>query len=212
MKRQINSRTILTIATIAVASLVLLLLATPGLGGGSVSLQLLTLSFSILPLLILVTLLSYIYGKSAKSVSEQPANSKTAKILAALVVITGLLSLIFTHASIDQPINHGKFVLENIGTGLLFVAFVAAVSLVNIQNFVYWPFWSKSDKASADERQLIVRQRVFEKSYRYILVIFALAGFVFNSHVHRMNQFLVWLVILAALSMPALIAAWQKDS
>lgn len=215
MRRSLDSRKLLTILTVSVAGAVLLLLVTPDFfGSGTFHLQLLTILFSLLPLFIIVMLISYAFGKS-RDISKKPANGKNAKFAATIASAAGLLSLFFTYLSTKQSLfsaNTKHFVFENIATGLLFTAFVMAVALINIQKFVYWPLWSKADRAGADERQQFVRQRVFEKAYRYILISVFVASFLFNLQDHRMRLMLGWTLVLAVLSLPAVIAAWQKDS
>lgn len=216
MKRTLNSRRSLTFVTIGIVGLFLFLLVSPSfLGVHTITLQLLVIIFSLLPLLIITTAISYVFGRAVKNTKPKPANNKEARFLAASVAAATIGSIGFAYLSTQQPqftSNTYGYVFENIGTGLIFTSFVAATVLINMQEFVYWPFWNKSDKASADERQLFVRQRVFEKTYRYSLLVLMAAGLLTRLHLNRLNMFVFGGVVLALLSLPACIAAWQRDS
>lgn len=170
--------------------------------------------FGLLPLIVIIAALFMLFGKSKVSEIDKPANGLTARILATLTIVGSVVGIIATHLSTSQnyAFSRTQFVLENTGVGAIFVAGVAAAILINTQRFVYFPLWSKSDKARADERQTLVRQRVFEKAYRYFIGVLLLAGWTLD----KSNQVIVsrtlWTVAILCLSIPSLLAAWQKDS
>lgn len=215
----INIRKILTFATVTNVLLIFIMLSgipdTLFNLGGETNLELLGLFYSLAPILIIGTALSYIFGSTKPAQRSVNKRVKTMKILSAVTVTTSLLSLLFTSISIPispWDVNHNKFVYENVGTAFIFIACVAAAILVNMQRFVYWPLWSKADRKAADEREKAVRLRVFEKSYSTMLALLVTFAILFSNGEHRIRQMLVVCLVLLLLSVPAIIASFQKDS
>jgi hypothetical protein len=216
VKRKIDSRSVTLYAAIIIATLLLLGLVSASFGGSTPGFGMIfvPLLFGLLPLVAIITALFMLFGKSNIDRTDKPANSLAARILAALTISGSIIGIIVTHLSTSPSyaFSRTQFVLENTGVGAIFVAGVAAALLVNTQKFVYFPLWSKSDKAHADERQVLVRQRVFEKAYRYFIGALLLASWAVDKSSHIIVTRTLWVVVILCLSIPALIAAWQKDS
>lgn len=213
MKLSLNVRKILTVATVADVMLVLAILGLPNVFENSFGL--LSLTFSLAPLLVLLTFISYVVGRTPDSTTRKQPSKKILSAAAIITLVSIALSIAFTlistHISLEDY-AHNKFAYENIGTGFMFIAYVSAIVLINSQRFVYWPFWSRSDKAAADERQKFVRQRVFEKAYRYIIVIGLAMLWLREPGQQRIDQFLALSFALALVALPSIIATRQSDS
>lgn len=216
MNHKINTRSAALYAGIALAAIMLLTLVSASLGGriGSYGMRYVPLWFSLLPVFVIATALFLLFGSSGSSQSDTSANGLFAKILTGLTIVGGIGGVTVTYVSTWSTfaLSRAQFVLENTGVGAIFVAGVAAALLINTQRFVYFPLWNKVDKARADERQLLVRQRVFEKSYRYLIVILAIAGWTMSRSSAIIGSRTLWITIVLSLSIPSLLAAWQKDS
>jgi hypothetical protein len=211
--KNVNTRTAMSVISLGTVGLILIFLVSGSVS--SVTLPWMMILLSILPQVLVITFLAFMFGGSKKRLS-QPANSKVAKALAGLTVACFLIGLIASKLStLSYFVNEtarGQFIFENIGTGAIFAAFAFGLTLINRQNYVYWPFWNNRDRTQADERQLIVRQRVFEISYRYVLFLALGSVILIGFQAERMQKVAPFLVILAVLVMPAVVAAWQKDS
>ncbi|HSX04932.1 MAG TPA: hypothetical protein VLF69_00465 [Candidatus Saccharimonadales bacterium] len=210
--KNINIRSLILYVAIGSVGLFLLLLVTPSITGDA-GFMLLSRLFGVLPLLVIAGILALVMGTSkrnTKLVSQHV--SKYIGIGAAIGIVFSVLS---TYVSTRIPISdltHNKFVYENIGVGLLFGAYAAALVLMNRQRFVYWPFWNASDKKHADEREKMVRNRVFEKSYRINILLVLVALWLAKIPSQRMHHELYQVAILCLLGLPTIIASWQKDS
>ncbi len=216
MNYKISTRTAALYAAIVFAAIMLLTLVSASFGGriGSYGMTYVPLWFSLLPVFAIGATLFLLFGSSRTSQTDKSASGLFAKILTGVTIVGGLGGVSVTYVSTWSPfaVSRTQFVLENTGVGAIFVAGVAAALLINAQKFVYFPLWNKADKARADERQLLVRQRVFEKSYRYLLVILAVAGWTMSRSNTIISSRTLWMTIILSLSIPSLLAAWQKDS
>lgn len=153
--------------------------------------------------------------KLSKAKEGHTAHDPVCKAMAFLTYLGAIVGLIATKMSVtvtDFDKFHDKFVLENIGTGGIVTAYVCALVLIAYQGNVYWPLWNKKDRHNADERQRAVRQRIFEYSYRALIIIVLAAQFFIGFREPRMAKIAPWLLVLAVMALPSLVAAWQKDS
>jgi hypothetical protein len=211
--RKLDMRTAAAVMAILVVGLFLLMLVLPGLGGDS--LRLLGLLFMLIPVAVVAWLLVYMFGKNPKRLQTVELSKRLARILAGMAA-TGITSSVFiTWLSTKfSPFMTGtpKFFLENVGVALLFVAFASVLLLLSGQHGTYFPFWSKDDKRNADERQKAVRNRVYEKSYRVIIVLLVVALGLHSIPSQRLHDELFQAMALCVFGVPAVIAAWQKDS
>lgn len=224
MKIKLDLRLWLTIASIVVGLAYAIIILTPkywlgddlGYGWMDTMGRLHQLLFP----LLFATLLSYIFGRSNNKILTKP-HKNLGRTLAGLAVLTIIGSYIITAVSVHISVmdeTRNKFVFENTGTALLIASYVFVLLLLNIQKFVYWPLWSRKDRSTADERQLVVRNRVFEKTYRYIVAIVAIYWVVNPKIINtsfdpsRLELISGYLAVLLLTGLSSIVAAWQKDS
>lgn len=112
-----------------------------------------------------------------------------------------------------------NFVLEGWSTVFIIAAAVCAWILRHLQRGIYWFFWLQTTKIEPDERQRAVRQRVFERAYGImlagiVLIMLAMGDLLSNSNevYEGLALRLMWIVIIVFISLPSILAAWQKDS
>ena len=83
---------------------------------------------------------------------------------------------------------------------------------VTRQGSVYWVFISKKDRLKLDERQLKVRNRVYERSYK-VLPLAALVATTFSNMNSGHMRTILWLTFLIGyFAVPVIVALQQKDS
>ena len=90
----------------------------------------------------------------------------------------------------------------------------------SLQQSAYWLPWLRFRKAKLDERQTIIRQRVYEQAFVItIVILFTVVPVVFSilaqySRPAQGDLFGKFSVILGILliSLPAVLAVWRKDS
>ena len=149
-----------------------------------------------------------------KNKLTRPKNKIFLKLFIMIAGFCAFSALYWTYMSTQEPAfeeNSRKYIFENIG--VTFLAIYILISTVIVWKFsLYWPFLSKIERKMADERQLRVRQRVYEKSYRLFAVVSVGAFWVFSNGESQMNSMLWWFSISSYFAIPALLAAWQKDS
>jgi len=135
--------------------------------------------------------------------------------LGTLLVIPPILTLFFTNLSTYQPLyetDTNKYIYENLGVVFLSLFILLTILMSFRHRFVYWPFLSKHDRESMDERQLIVRNRVYERSYKMMAIAITLALYGLNLNDNVMRQMFVWTFVCGYFAMPLIVAARQKDS
>jgi len=135
---------------------------------------------------------------------------------------------------------HGYFGLSTTtlawwGTGLVFLDWVTAIFISNLQSDTYGVYGVfskvkfKRKKVLLDERQIQVRRRIFEKSYvclAILVLIMFYALILANSWISRIEspslytihhhiyvvEWLYWNLPLVVVTLPSLVAVWEKDS
>lgn len=158
--------------------------------------------------------------------SENYTHSPIAKTLALLLVVTIVLS---TYAAVKSlyfnPMSDNfsdRFVYENLATIVGFGGIVLTCILSAVQKDIYWVTRRKMIKL--DERQIQERQRVFETSYKFgVIIIFIsvvqLCGTADNlptilaNNNQQVPGHLYWIginLVVALLALPLLVAAYKK--
>jgi hypothetical protein len=209
---RLTNRSIFVYGIIIIVALILLGLVTPDLWGEAGFSPLFVLIAAV-PLILFVTLVVLLFGSS--KTSTKLANGEILKTLGATVLGASALSFVVTAISENlDPFAPGTwfYFLQNTGVAMNFLAAAAGLLLVNFRQFTYWPLWNRSDKNRADEREKFVRQRVFEKAYGLNIIISAVILFLYSGATHRMHAVLVCILLTSIFFLPAVIAAWQKDS
>lgn len=112
-----------------------------------------------------------------------------------------------------------NFTLRGWSTALIIAAAVFALFLRWLQRGVYWFSWLQITNTLPDERQKAVRQRVFERAYGVMLVcsvFFMLMLGEISSYPAVAGEDLmlrlVWIAIIVFISLPSILAAWERDS
>lgn len=166
-------------------------------------------------------------------ISDQENNTATAKmnqLLSALTLVLTAAVFLFRSIAVTMLVSVGNgkfyptgnyFVFDNLmHTSFILLALFLLI-LISRQNYIYLPYIGKQRQASLDERQVDVRRRVIEKSYRFIFL-----GFVFTtwSGIYADFtakpipaspgdlQFLVMTIILIIFGLPSLLAAFDKKA
>lgn len=147
------------------------------------------------------------------------ARALTLGIIASAVLGVYASGLGYPHPTSLYPIQTVDMVMQNIGVALLALELVFAYSLKYVQQGVYWFFWLQLKRTHLDERQKTVRQRIFERSYAYSLIImlFTVSSVTgMSSYATEVRNSLIARIIFAVgvilISLPSILAASQKDS
>ncbi|HWB39366.1 MAG TPA: hypothetical protein VG604_03985, partial [Candidatus Saccharimonadales bacterium] len=193
--RKLDGRALFTYLTITMVGLALLALVSPSIGD-AVPLQVVTYLVAFVPLLVIAGLLYYVFGSSNRKSKE--FSHRTSQLLSAVASSSLVASVLATYVSTagQYSLTRAQSVLENTGVAFLFVAFACTLLLINSQKFVYWPLWNSKDRRSADERQKSVRNRVYEKSYRTLLLVIFVLGELANTKSQRLHDELLQVFVL----------------
>ncbi|MCA9323640.1 hypothetical protein KC992_00905 [Candidatus Saccharibacteria bacterium] len=150
----------------------------------------------------------------ATKFKDRPKNLMLNRAMVVAAGVSAFLALQYTYFSVHESAfdaNTYKYRDENIGMGFLIV-YALLPLILSLRYPLYWVFFSKNEKKFADERQLNVRKRVYEISYRLFAICALLAFYWFNHSDSRMQLVLGWFFGITFFMMPVMVAAWQKDS
>ena len=153
-----------------------------------------------------------------KDLSDHDLSShgKSAKLFALLTIIAVILALYVANVADHAPRfeeNTPRYILENTATALMVASVIFAFTVKQIQKSVYWLFWLKLDRTVPDERQKIVKQKVFEQSYGYVLLILYIGiSLISENTTSRLRNMIFFAILMIAISLPSILAAWRKDS
>ncbi len=160
-----------------------------------------------------------------------PISGKTARILSLVVAVCFSLAALLVLQGSVYPLNNQRgIVLQDIGALLNIPGFIALIVTTIVQSGAYDVdfFKKKSRRVKLDERQLLVRRRIYERSYNtaasiiyvvFLLVLFA-GGHTTPQWIIHLNQTsFIHSYVLAAMdfgiiffALPNIYAAWEKDS
>lgn len=164
-------------------------------------------------------------------------NGRFAKLLSLLYIVSLILSTIFIILAYGP---HGYIGLSTTslawwGSALVLLGWISIVLLGNLQhkNYEVYGVFSKvtfrHKKPFLDERQLQVRRRIFEKSYIclavlvlaiFYVLIFAHSWigritspsiYTIHHHIYAV-EWIYWNMPLLVVTLPSLVAAWEKDN
>lgn len=205
-------------------SIILLMLATPQISGpNNIILSLLPLVLFFAIILSFASFFILVFGLSKRtSANEKYDRSPHAKILAILVIGTLITSTYTAIKSLWIDPSYDKFAYENISAGTAFSALVLIIILSAFQNDIYW--FTKRIMLKLDERQMQVRQQVFEKSYRIGATIIILIAFILPNYFHNIPTIIrdnyntvpghltlpLFNLALTFVALPLIVAAWRK--
>lgn len=134
-------------------------------------------------------------------------------MLVLLVAVSGWFALYFTHMSTLEPLydDTRKYVFQNLGT-TFFITYIILGMFLAWKHSLYWPFLKKVERKLMDERQIDIRERIFEKSYRVFASVVLASVVIFSNSDGRMEKALWWFGVSTFFLLPVLIASWRKDS
>ena len=144
-------------------------------------------------------------------------SQKFAKIFSSILVVSFAISVIasFMLATHDQKGSSAYATLQLVSLFATFFQIAATFAVTIPQNDMYWI----KPKKTPDERQIQVRRRVFEKSYK-ILAFGTVATFYtlayadnFTLKASDSSRFFPFFSIMFFIyALPSVLAAWEKDS
>jgi hypothetical protein len=162
-----------------------------------------------------------------------PGNGGVAKFIALMIIAFGILSVIsvwhgFTLRSGFDPVSgsgSNPYFWQNLGYMCAILMISQAYNLKRLQNHLYWFSWLQLKKPILDERQMAVRQRVFERAYAYSIILAVVTVILIKGTLPEvvatydpvfkddpLSPTLIWVMVTMMVSLPSIFAAWQKDS
>lgn len=150
---------------------------------------------------------------------QNQRTKKLSKSMAYIFIIAFFVHYYLATVSTQLTPDNGKFVYENLASLLMFVMIGLVISLSAIQKQAYWII-RPNPQVKLDERELELRKRVFEKSYKIAMVASIISFLWLRTTVVRSDAILLnstrfssiafsYLLLLFAL--PRLVAALQND-
>lgn len=136
-------------------------------------------------------------------------NHKIAKPLVIAMYFMAVSAIVLHNYSAVSSIafTSTESILENTAVGLAIATLILGIFLKQAQKNVY-SLWGQREEL--DERQRAIRGRVFERAY-YAIITGILLGLYFIDTSNG-RGFSVWLLISAIVNLPAMLAAFEKNS
>jgi hypothetical protein len=146
-------------------------------------------------------------------------NGKVARALTLLYLLAFVVGVWAAIASYNYPFESAGAVLQNLARSLGIVQIVLLVIISALQKDIYWV----TGRAAMDERQVQVRKRIFERSYKVAtgfvavgaLLVAANKNWIIEMQLRPFANDMLWVLftsVLLLLALPPLFAAWEKDS
>lgn len=162
---------------------------------------------------------------SAKQVSkESPSASRPLTRWTSLALLLSALLAYYLSANAYGDPYHNfpvsiNFAWQNWGAIFIVLELILAYLLKRQQGGMYWFFWLQLKTTNPDERQKTVRQRIFERAYGFALIVMLFTAL----HLGVLAEYdsdargvlitrTIWIVGIFLVSLPSILAAWQKDS
>lgn len=151
-----------------------------------------------------------------KSVKKTAKEHKLQWTLSRLVIISSVVGLSLTSAALNFVDNlHNYYlnsVLSNWGLAAIVLSAVLGLILIGLQRGTYgfWVLARQADKL--DERQIRVRQRVFERAYSMLILGVFLICWQYDQSNYYIANRSVYVFLILAFAMPSIVAAGQKDA
>lgn len=137
------------------------------------------------------------------------------KLFVLLIAVCIYLAFYFTGRAQNVTLAadpHRFFMLENWGRAMLIIAAVLNSLLVAYYRGAYSIFWAKAVEAKLDERQRTVRNRVFLKAYRWMIVAALLAFTLLSNSDDDIRTLTAWSLAILAVGLPSIIASFHKNA
>ncbi len=167
--------------------------------------------------------MSKVLPKVNKSIFNKDFLAKALSVVYLLVIVAATYAMIHSYG-VDPTygLNNG---LQNIGRALSLGGIVIVVLISWLQKNMYWDFSKRP--AGLDEREIALRRKVFERSYKLAILILAIAVYEMVTHAFWIVQNvqhsyvgtsvgdMVWApinLVVLLIALPPIVAAWQKSS
>lgn len=145
---------------------------------------------------------------------DRQKNLALARLLAVALLACGWVALYSTHIALQEAMYEEgtmRYIFENIGRGAI-ITYIVLTLIIAQKYAMYFPFLPRKERKLADERQLRVRNRVFEKSYTVLAISSFIAVMLFGSAESTM-QGMLWAYVCASyFAIPMFFALIQKDA
>jgi len=158
--------------------------------------------------------------KHSKHASFEENHPKLAFALPKVVSLCIVASLIFSLYANKMAIAakeagnmSERFSWEGWGNAGIVFAAVLAVALVSYYRGMYSVFWSKAAEANLDERQKALRNRIFLRSYRWLIVLLWLFLFgILQDASQREQIYATWITMILVAALPSILASFHKNA
>ncbi len=158
--------------------------------------------------------------KHSKHASFEESHPKLAFALPKIVslcITAGLLFCLYANKMSIVAKESGnmpeRFSWEGWGNAGIVFAAVLAVALVSYYRGMYSVFWSKAAEANLDERQKALRNRIFLRSYRWLILLLWLFLFgVLQDANQRVQIYTTWITMILVAVLPSILASFHKNA
>jgi hypothetical protein len=165
--------------------------------------------------------------KKVKNNEEKPKlqpRRVIARWMAFLSIVSGIVGYSLSFNAYPDPTHASygtiHYTIQNLGLVFIILQLILAWVVKRMQKGVYWFWWLQLQNVKPDERQAIVRQRVFARAYGLSLVLMAL---FLRGAIQSFTQYTdpaqgdlisrtVWVLVIFFVSLPSILAAWEKNS
>lgn len=142
-------------------------------------------------------------------------NLQAYRLFVLCALIAGVLMVLLVYSASIEPafeIGSMKSHYENWGRFALLVYILIGVGLAAKQKATFAPFMDRFERQQLDERQLAVRLRVMDKTYKTLGILALLVIWIFSGQGIVFESEHWALAIATYLFLPQFIGAWQKDA
>lgn len=106
-----------------------------------------------------------------------------------------------------------RFTWEGWGNVGVITAIILTIALVSYYNGMYSVFWSKAAEVHLDERQKALRNRIFLRSYRWMILLLWLFLFgILQDANQRVQIYATWVTMILMVALPSIIASFHKNA
>ncbi len=175
---------------------------------------------------LVVAVLSYVFVNMTHRTDNAAMVRRLGTLLPIAIVLGLLTSNWFAIQSLwvspFDPVRN-RFVLENLSVGILVFTALLVMILSGLQRNVFWP--TKRKPGELDEREIIERGIIFEKSYKFGITLSVLVIWGYLSTVHSLPDIIsingmgalpghyftpAYSLVVGLFALPLIIAAYRK--
>lgn len=141
-------------------------------------------------------------------------------LVTGFILLWGIGMLMMVNAIKPTEFIDINFTMQNWGRALSIGAFGVLVLLASLQKNLFWDFGKRKD--NLDEREVALRRKIFERSYKLAVLLTAIAFYIFLGNTNwvisnlqnpigsDMQWFMLDFLVLL-LGLPSLIGAWHDN-